>query len=131
MTLPSHLIPSWIKRRKIWIALECRCEICGEEFHQDHTLLHYIPGSDVFSQKEEKLVEESILMLCLACHREIHARKISVVEQLKIVNSRSPDIREQIRRILSYHPKAYTPPDIDIEQQYEEAKQVTQLIFGV
>lgn len=131
MPVPPHLAPSWIKRRKIWIVLDCRCEICGEEFQLDQLIFHYVSARHVCGFEVNQLVEESILLLCPLCHHEIHTRQISIEEQLKIVSSRPSKIREQLGRILSYHPKPYTPPDTDLEQLYQEAKQVTQLIFGV
>lgn len=130
MTLPRHLLPSWIKIKRIWIALDCRCEICGDEVQFNHLVLHHIPEGE--GESEDKLsLEGSMLALCSACHRELHAQCIDREEQLKLVISRLEELRERIRRILCHESKPYSPPDLDMEQLYEEAKQVGQLIFGV
>ncbi|MDD1673867.1 MAG: hypothetical protein LUP99_05615 [Methanomicrobiales archaeon] len=61
----------------------------------------------------------------------MHAYEVSVWEQEALVRERPEPIREEIRTILAYVPKSYTPPEKDMEESYREATDAHHFGFGV
>lgn len=133
MPLPIHLSLTPTKRKRIWLAIGCACEICGNDLRLEDFVIHHVRGDE--SEREaaeaEGSLERSILALCPECHRAIHAYHVPFHDQHALIKSRPHPVAEEIRAILSYQPRPYTPPDTDMEKLYDEAKNTTQLIFGV
>lgn len=120
-----------IKAKKIKLSVGSRCEICDREMALDDLEIHtFINGAD-FERTHLPSLERFLLVLCSWCHWDLHAFDVTTADQEKLVEQRCEAIRQEIRKILAYISKSYTPPDTDLEQFFLEAKQVDQLIFGV
>lgn len=124
MELPLKLNP--VKERRVKRSVGCRCELCGEAFPADLLEIHLLPG-DGRRVKPGPDLQREILVLCPRCHREIHEFRVPRADQKTIVRSRPAGIRREIRAILGYNPKPYTPPDVDLAAVYEEAHQLSSL----
>jgi hypothetical protein len=130
MPLPRGLSPGHLKIRKIKMALGNRCELCGRERPLESIEIHAIQGDRLVARDILDL-EREILVLCAPCHRDVHEASLTVAEQKEILRYRPGHLRKEIRRILTYTPRPYVPPDSNISEIYEEAIRVNTHIFGV
>ena len=119
-------LPS-VKAKRVKLAAGSRCEICTGEFPLSILEIHLIPGKGEREASTGPDLQREILILCPACHREIHAFHIPRADQKILVRSRPSGVRREIRRVLGYQPKPYTPPDVDLAAVYDEAHQLSSL----
>lgn len=131
MTTLRFFITNPIKAKKIKLVVGSQCELCGREHSLDELGIHTMIDEEVAKQQLPADLEEFMLVLCTWCHWDLHAFSVPISEQEELIRERPELIRHQIREILAYTPKQYTPPDTDLEQFFLEARQTTQLIFGV
>jgi hypothetical protein len=124
MEPPLNLNP--VKERRVKRAAGLRCELCGGTYPSDLLEIHLLPGNGRRVNPGPDLQRE-ILVLCHRCHREIHESRVSRADQKTLVRSRTAGVRKEIRAILGYHPKPYTPPEADLAAVYEEAHQLSSL----
>ena len=62
-----------------------------------------------------------ILVVCHHCHQHIHRLPMRVKDQRAVVSRRSFFVRKDIRTVLGYTPKPYSPPgNMDVAQMYDE-----------
>lgn len=128
MELPVNLNPA--KERRVKRSVGCRCELCGGTYASDLLEIHLLPV-DRRQGKPGPDLQREILILCPGCHRGIHEMRIHRADQKVLVRSRSARVRKEIREILSYNPKPYTPPgDVDLAAVYEEACRISGLIVN-
>lgn len=120
-----------IKAKKIKLAVGSRCELCSREHMLDNLEIHTTIDEDVAQQHPPAALEGFLLVLCTWCHCDLHVFAVPTFDQQALIRERPEMVRQVIREILSYTPKPYTPPDTDMEQFFLDAKQTTQLIFGV
>jgi len=100
-------------------AVEGNCELCSEYYAFPFLEIHRISRR----RYREMIRDPSarILVVCRLCHDHIHHLPVRVKDQRAIVAHRSFFIRRDLRRILGYRPKPYSPPeDLDVSQIYEE-----------
>jgi hypothetical protein len=116
-----------VKARRVKLAAGARCEICEGEFPLSLLEIHLIPREGGKRTRDGPDLQREILILCAACHREIHTYRIPRAAQKILVRFRPPGVRREMRRILGYTPKPYTPPDVDLAAVYEEAHQLSGL----
>ena len=108
-----------VQEKKIKLALEGNCELCSEYFAPGFLEIHRI--SRRLYREMVRDPSARILVVCRLCHDHIHRLPVRVKDQRAIVSRRSFYIRQDIRRILGYIPKSYSPPDDTyISQVYEE-----------
>ena len=113
----SGLTPE--QEKKLKIAVEGRCELCSEYFAFPFLGIHRI--SRRLYREMVRDPSTRILVVCQLCHHHIHRLPVRVRDQRAIVSRRSFFVRQDIRKILGYTPKPYSPPDdSDISQMYEE-----------
>ncbi|MDH7593962.1 MAG: hypothetical protein QHG99_06390 [Methanomicrobiales archaeon] len=110
-----------IRAKRIKLAAACRCELCGDEMPLEWLELHTYPDGESLSEQTPAMQEGSLLVLCAECHRQLHLHGITVQEQEALVRERTPSISREITALLSYRPKPYTPPSVDLEESYREA----------
>jgi hypothetical protein len=120
MTTLRFLVHHPVKVKRIKLAAESTCEICGRAGGQEALEVHSLleSGENRYSLAD---LERFLLVLCQNCHREVHFLLVPAEEQEMLVRQRTEDVREKIRTILRYNPKPYTPPDVDMEDAYREA----------
>ena len=107
------------QERCLKIAVEGTCELCSEYFALPFLEIHRISRR----QFREMIRDPStrILVVCHLCHDHIHRLPVPVRQQREIVSCRSFFIRRDIRRVLGYRPRPYTPPEeIDVSQIFDE-----------
>jgi len=121
-----HLKLNPMKERKVKRSVGCRCELCGEAYPSDVLEIHLLPG-DGKRVKPGPDLQREILVLCPGCHRGIHEFRVPRADQKTLVRSRPASVRKEIRTILGYNPRPYTPPDVDLAAVYEEAHQLSSL----
>jgi hypothetical protein len=124
MELPLKLNP--VKERRVKHSVGCRCELCGEEYPSDLLEIHLLP-QDGRRVRPAPDLQREILVLCPRCHREIHDCGVPRADQKTLVRSRPAGVRKDIRAILGYNPKPYTPPESDLAAIYEQAHQLSSL----
>jgi hypothetical protein len=113
----SGLTPE--QEKKLKIAVEGRCELCSEYFAFPFLGIHRI--SRRLYREMVRDPSTRILVVCQLCHHHIHRLPVRVRDQRAIVSRRSFFVRQDIRKILGYTPKPYSPPDdSDLSQMYEE-----------
>jgi len=127
MELPLKLNP--MKERRVKCSVGCRCELCGEAYPSDLLELHLLPG-DGRQIKHGPDLQREILVLCPRCHGDLHEFRLPRVDQKGLVRSRPAGVRKEIRAILGYNPKPYTPPDADLAAVYEEIRQFSSLFVN-
>ena len=113
----SGLTPAQEKRLKT--AVEGNCEICSEYYALQFLEIHRISRR----RYREMIRDPStrILVVCRLCHDHIHRLPMKVRDQRAVAAGRSFFIRRDLRRILGYRPKPYSPPEnLDVSQIYEE-----------
>jgi hypothetical protein len=107
------------QEKKLKIAVEGRCELCSEYFAFPFLGIHRI--SRRLYREMVRDPSTRILVVCQLCHHHIHRLPVRVRDQRAIVSRRSFFVRQDIRKILGYTPKPYSPPDdSDLSQMYEE-----------
>jgi hypothetical protein len=107
------------QEKKLKIAVEGRCELCSEYFAFPFLGIHRI--SRRLYREMVRDPSTRILVVCQLCHHHIHRLPVRVRDQRAIVSRRSFFVRQDIRKILGYTPKPYSPPDDrDLSQMYEE-----------
>jgi hypothetical protein len=127
MELPLKLNP--VKERRVKHSVGCRCELCGEEYPSAILEIHLLPGDGRRVRPGPDLQRE-ILVLCPCCHRDIHEVCPPRTDQKILVRSRPAGVRREIRAILGYTPKPYTPPEADLAAIYEEAHQLSSICLN-
>ena len=129
MTTLRFLLSHPVKAKRIKLAVGTSCEVCGYEGTLEDLEIHSFldEAEDRYSLAE---LERFLLILCTWCHWELHAYEISIREQEALVRDRPEPIREEIRTILAYVPKPYTPPEIDMEEAYREASSPHHYRYG-
>jgi hypothetical protein len=130
MTTLRFLLRRPVKAKRIKLAARASCEICGRTESLEDLEVHSFLGEaeDQYSHAD---LERFLLILCKGCHRDLHTCSITVQEQEALIQGRPAPIRKNIRIILSYVPKSYTPPEIDLEEAYREASAPHHFGFGV
>jgi len=123
MTFPSRDLIPLVRQKRIVIAAECRCELCGEETAAADLEVHTIGNRGRVKGSALAEMEREILVLCPRCHRDVHEQETGEEEQRALLAFRKPEVTEAIRAILSTRPKPYTPPEVDIEAVFAEATQ--------
>jgi hypothetical protein len=107
------------QEKKLKLAVEQSCELCSEYFALPFLEIHRI--SRRLYREMVRDPSARILVVCRLCHDHIHRLPVRVKDQRAIVSRRSFFVRRDIRRVLGYRPKPYSPPDdIDVSQIYEE-----------
>ena len=113
----SGLTPE--QERKLKIAVEESCELCSEYFALPFLEIHRI--SRRLYREMVRDPSARILVVCHLCHRHIHRLPVRVKDQRAIVSGRSFFVRQEIRKILGYVPRPYSPPDdTEASQMYDE-----------
>jgi hypothetical protein len=90
-------------------AVENTCELCREYFPEPLLEIHKIPYRR--NRKQARDPSVGILVVCRLCHEHIHTLPLPVKKQDAIVKKRSFYVRRDIRRVLGYTPKPYSPPE--------------------
>jgi len=108
-----------VQEKKLKLAVEGMCELCSE-----YCALPFLEIHQISRRLYREMVQDPstrILVVCHHCHDHIHRLPLRVRDQRAIVSRRSFFARQDIRRILGYKPKPYSPPeDTDASQMYEE-----------
>lgn len=108
-----------VQEKKLKLAVEGTCELCSEYF-----ALHLLGIHRISRRLYREMVRDPstrILVVCHLCHHHIHRLPVRVKDQRAIVSRRSFFVRQDIRKILSYRPKPYSPPeDPDMSLMYDE-----------
>ncbi|MDD1696250.1 MAG: hypothetical protein LUQ54_05065 [Methanoregula sp.] len=108
-----------VLEKNLKIAVEQTCELCREYYPLSMLEIHLISR-----RRYKEMVRDPstrFLVVCQSCHNHIHQLPVPAGKQRALVKSRSFFIRRDLRRILGYTPKPYTPPDdINIPLIYEE-----------
>ena len=118
MSVLSITIQNPIRGNRIKRAVGLRCELCGDEEALDNLVVHAIIGEEREKDQSPEVMEPFLLVLCSRCHNAIHAFDAPPGEQEALARQRPETLRHEIRRILSYIPRPYTPPDTDMEEAY-------------
>lgn len=108
-----------VQEKKIKLAVEGSCEVCSE-----YCALPFLEIHRISRRMYREMVRDAstrILVVCQHCHHHIHRLPMRVRDQRAIVSRRSFFVRQDIRKILGYMPKPYSPPDDNgLSQMYEE-----------
>jgi hypothetical protein len=108
-----------VQERQLKIAVEGSCELCSEYFALPFLEIHRI--SRRVYREMVRDPSARILVVCHHCHHHIHRLPVRVKDQRAIVSGRSFFVRQEIRKILGYVPKPYSPPcETDASQMYDE-----------
>jgi hypothetical protein len=122
MSLLSITIENPARGNRIKRAVGSRCELCGSEEALDNLVVHTIVGKEAGEEHPplgmEPCMEPFLLVLCFRCHGAMHAFDAPRGEQEALARQRPEPLRHKIRKILSYVPRPYTPPDTDMEEAY-------------
>jgi hypothetical protein len=107
------------EEKKIKIAVESTCELCSSYAPLSLLEVHLI--SRRRTEAEVKDPSLRVLVACPDCHRQVHSIPVPVKLQRSIAASRRFFIRRDIRKVLGYKPKPYTPPENpDVSQIFED-----------
>jgi hypothetical protein len=108
-----------VQEKKLKLAVEGSCELCSEYFALPFLEIHRI--SRRMYREMVRDPSTRFLVVCHLCHSHIHRLPVRVKDQRAIVSRRSFFVRRDIRKILGYTPKPYSPPDdIDFSRIYED-----------
>jgi len=102
-------------------AVGSRCEICGSPGEEDSLEVHCFCDPDQESRLAPGELEEFLLVLCSRCHESLHSAGATLRDQQLLARGREREVSERIRKILSFVPKAYDPPESDVEGAYRDA----------
>jgi len=106
------------EEKRIKVAVESTCELCGTYMPLSLLGVHRISCRQSRSEKEDRSL--CILVVCPDCHRQIHTIPVPVKVQRFISGSRNFFVRRDMRKIFGYRSKPYAPPgDIDLSEIYE------------
>jgi len=119
MTFPSRDRIPLVRQKRIVIAAECRCELCGEEHFAADLEVHVI--REPSGEAPPADLERDLLVLCSRCHRDVHEQETGEEEQRALLAYRPPEVTGEIRAILSTRPKPYSPPEVDLEETFADA----------
>ncbi|RPI37540.1 MAG: hypothetical protein EHM53_10485 [Methanoregulaceae archaeon] len=107
------------QEKQLKLAVEGTCELCSE-----YIALQFLEIHRISRRLYREMVRDPstrILVVCQICHHHIHRLPVRVRDQRAIVSRRSFFIRRDIRRVLRYTPKPYSPPDDgDLSLMYED-----------
>jgi len=107
------------EEKKIKIIADSTCEVCGEFRPPEDLEIHLI--SHRRTKDEQRDPSLRILVTCRSCHSRIHAIPVPTQSQRIISKGRDFFVRRDIRKLLGYIPKPWTPPEtIDLAQIYED-----------
>jgi hypothetical protein len=107
------------QEKQLKIAVEGSCELCSEYFASPFLEIHRI--SRRLYQEMVRDPSTRILVVCHPCHHHIHRLPVRIKDQRAIVSGRPFFVRRELRKILGYSPKPYSPPyDSDASSMYEE-----------
>ena len=107
------------EEKKLKLAVEQCCELCSEYFALPFLGIHRI--SRHLYREMVRDPSTRLLVVCHLCHHHIHRLPVRVKDQRAIVSRRSFFVRQDIRTILGYTPKPYSPPrDACVSQVYED-----------
>lgn len=119
MSVPSISMVTLDQEERIKRAFSCRCEWCGKSYPGSRLELHLLPERP--SGQATPDPEKRLLLLCIPCHRDLHALSLSYPFQIQLVRFRPKSLRREIREILEYIPAPYVAPgEFDIPQIYED-----------
>ena len=118
MSVLSITIQNPIRGNRIKRAVGLRCEVCGSGEALDNLVVHTIIGEEVGEEQPPGYMEPFLLVLCFRCHDAIHTFDAPPGQQETLARQRPEPLRKEIRRILSYIPRPYTPPDTNMEEAY-------------
>jgi hypothetical protein len=108
-----------VQEKKIKLAVEGNCELCSE-----YNAVQFLEIHRISRRLYREMVRDPsarILVVCHLCHHHIHRLPVREKDQRAIVSRRSFFVRQDIRKILGYTPKPYSPPiETDLSQMYEE-----------
>ena len=100
-------------------AAEGTCEICSGYFAFQFLEIHRISRRQYREMARDPSTR--ILVVCRQCHDTIHHLPVRVKDQRAIAASRSFFTRQDMRRVLGYHPPPYTPPkEPELSVMYDE-----------
>lgn len=119
--VPMHLRPGWVRERQIKLELGLQCEVCGVRAPHPILEIHYIRGAPSFPGSPPEDLEAEILILCPACHRDIHTFGVQEDDQRSLLLFRPDDLRRRIRRILGAKIKPICIPEQDLEERVRDA----------
>jgi hypothetical protein len=130
MPVPEFCRISAVKEKKLKLAAGCRCERCAESFPLRLLELHFLEDPAASSGTIFRDVQKFILVVCPVCHHEIHSVPVPAADVKEIVRSRPAAARRAMRRILSYIPQPYHPPEnTDLAQVFAEVMNASRDIF--
>jgi hypothetical protein len=119
MQVPEYPGLTRAQEQQLKRAVEGNCELCSEYFALQFLEIHRI--SRRLYREMVRDPSARILVVCHLCHRHIHRLPLRVKDQRALVSRRSFFVRRDIRRILGYTPKPYSPPDDSyLSDVYEE-----------
>jgi hypothetical protein len=108
-----------VQEKKMKRAVEGCCELCNEYFAFQFLEIHRI--SRRLYREMVRDPSARILVVCHLCHEHIHRLPVRVKDQRAIISRRSFFVRRDIRKVLGYMPKPYSPfGDTDVSQMYDE-----------
>jgi hypothetical protein len=117
------------EERKLKTSVESTCELCGNYTPLSLLEIHLISRRQ--TKKEVRDPSLRILVACPLCHYQLHAIPVPVKLQRLIAGHRNFFIRRDLRNVLGYKPKPYTPPeDQDIPAIYEDYKNFPNRLSG-
>jgi hypothetical protein len=119
MQVPEYPGLTPVQEKKLKLAVEGSCELCSEYFAFPFLEIHRISRRCYREMVRDPSTR--ILVVCQLCHQHIHRLPVRVKDQRAIVSRRSFFVRQDLRKILGYVPKPYSPPDETyVSEVYEE-----------
>ena len=107
------------EEKKIKIIADSTCEVCGVFTPSEDLEIHLI--SHRMTNEEKRDPSLRVLVTCRSCHSRIHTIPVPTRSQRIISRGRDFFVRRDIRKLLGYIPKPWTPPEtIDLAQIYED-----------
>lgn len=116
-------------RKRVILAAESTCELCGEYLPVQCLELHRIPGSQKMGVANDP--QRGLLVLCHPCHVLVHSLPLPRERQRVLVGKRDFYCRRDMRRILGYRQKPYRPPEeTDWERLYNSVFELGSLVLN-
>jgi hypothetical protein len=111
---------SAVQDKKIKLAVGLCCERCKAAASLLLLELHFIDEGTEYPC--DMTAEETLLVLCASCHRDVHLGSVPPAEMHDLVLRRPKQIRSEIARILTCRSHPYSPPDeFDLAELYRES----------
>ncbi|MDD1652511.1 MAG: HNH endonuclease [Methanomicrobiales archaeon] len=110
-----------VRIKRIILAAGCRCELCGKETFAADMDVHTIGTTRAEKGDAMADVEQEILVLCPRCHQDLHELGTGECEQRALLSFRTPEVSDEIRKILATTQKHYVPPEVDLEETFSRA----------